>query len=191
MHCFPIETKSKKESQDLRRRVKESAQLKMKRKRLQEANVERKKREIETHKLKSLSGAETSQPGEEGSDDNDNDDDDDDDDDNDLEWYRKEVGEEPEDGGVTLGGGPSRTSRKKGGVERRQRHRAMASPSAKRVRFDATQSSAGRRRTMTAKGHKTAVKKKPLVRFSSQQRGGGRAVKRTQTGRVFRKKAQT
>lgn len=82
--------KSKSEVRDRRRKVKEMRRQKEQRQREQERNVARKKKEKELHKQRSLAGQQ--KVGVAVKSDSDN---------SDEEWYREEVGEDPDPGMMT------------------------------------------------------------------------------------------
>ena len=82
--------KSKKEQQRLKRKVEDAKQLRMERRHQQEANVSRKRRERELHRQQCLDGmSKKMDSGSEGEESGEDDD---------VEWYRQEVGEEPDPG---------------------------------------------------------------------------------------------
>ena len=80
---FATVHKSKKEQRTLKKKIEDAKRLRVERRHQQEANVARKRRERELHRQQSMKGVE----GEESEDDDD-----------DVEWYRQEVGQEPDPG---------------------------------------------------------------------------------------------
>ena len=87
----PLVQKSKKEQKTLRKRVEESKRLRVERRRQQEANVARKRRERELHRQQCIEGVAKKAA-------NDSVRDEEEESDDDVEWYRQEVGEEPDPG---------------------------------------------------------------------------------------------
>ena len=77
--------KSRSAVRTLRHKKEEQRRLKTQRRKEQELNVSRKKAERERHKERCLAGMSKESEGESGEDD--------------MEWFRQEVGEEPDPGG--------------------------------------------------------------------------------------------
>lgn len=85
--------KSKKERRTLKKKIEDAKRLRAERRRQQEANVARKRRERELHRQQSMKGV-VGREGGEGVEGEESEEDDDDD----VEWYRQEVGQEPDPG---------------------------------------------------------------------------------------------
>ena len=86
--------KSKKEQKTLKKKIEDAKRLRAERQRQQEANVARKQRERELHRQQCMEGVAKS----EGGDGVEGEESENDDDDDDMEWYRQEVGREPDPG---------------------------------------------------------------------------------------------
>ena len=84
--------KSKKEQRTLKKRVEDAKRLRAERRRQQEANVAKKRRERELHRQQCMKGVAKHEDsdGVEGEESEEEDDD--------MEWYRQEVGQEPDPG---------------------------------------------------------------------------------------------
>ena len=84
--------KSKKEQRTLKKKIEDVKRLRAERRRQQEANVARKQRERELHRQQSMKGVVMGEGGDgvEGEESEEEDDD--------VEWYRQEVGQEPDPG---------------------------------------------------------------------------------------------
>ena len=85
--------KSKKEQRTLKKKIEDAKRLRAERRHQQEANVARKRRERELHRQQSMKGVIMGEGGDgvEGEKSEEEDDDD-------VEWYRQEVGQEPDPG---------------------------------------------------------------------------------------------
>ncbi len=92
MCCIAVH-KSRKEQRTLKRKVEGAKRLRADRRRQQEANVARKQRERELHRQQSMKGVARCEGGDsvEGEESEEEEDDD-------MEWYRQEVGQEPDPG---------------------------------------------------------------------------------------------
>jgi ribosome biogenesis protein SSF1/2 len=92
--CFIAVHKSKKEQRTLKKKIEGAKRLRADRRRQQEANVARKRRERELHRQQSMKGVARCEGGDgvEGEEESEEEEDDD------MEWYRQEVGQEPDPG---------------------------------------------------------------------------------------------
>ena len=86
-HLLSLVHRTKKEQQKLKRKIESAKKLRLERRHQQEANVARKRRDREVHRQQCLDGmTKTADSAEESGEDDD------------AEWYRQEVGEEPDPG---------------------------------------------------------------------------------------------
>ena len=91
--CFPSVQKSKREQKILRKKIEDAKRQRAERRRQQEANVARKRKERDLHRQRCAEGVAKSVGR-----DNDEAESDINDDDDDIEWYRQELGEDPDPG---------------------------------------------------------------------------------------------